>query len=220
MNKMSEGPKQVDEYIANQPKAAQRKLNQMRSLLLRLVPDAEEAIRYGIPTLILGGNLVHFAGFEKHVGFYPGAAGVAEFQNELHSYKWGKGSIQFPLNEPIPVSLVTRIVQFREEQNRKKLAGAKKTKSAASSSSASNDAPNKPNRKSSRKATDGKRRSLGKRGSTPKSLASPAQASSAQSAPKTRQSKPVKQKKTSSATSVQSSKPKVQKPKKGTRTGR
>lgn len=117
----------IDTYIADYPAEVQEKLLQMRTHIRSLVPEATEAISYGIPTFKLGGNLVHFGGFKSHVGFFPGASGVAAFEGELKGYHTSKGTIQFLLDKPLPLELISRIVKFRVEEN---LAKAKKKKSA------------------------------------------------------------------------------------------
>jgi uncharacterized protein YdhG (YjbR/CyaY superfamily) len=107
----------IDDYVARFPKAVQSLLTKMRATIRKAAPQAEEKISYGIPTFALHGNLVHFAGYRNHIGFYPGAAGIANFKKELAGYKGAKGSVQFPLDEPLPLALVTRIVKFRVKQN-------------------------------------------------------------------------------------------------------
>nr|MBP9057258.1 DUF1801 domain-containing protein [Polaromonas sp.] len=89
----------------------------LRTTILNLAPGATEAMSYQIPTFKLNGNLVHFAAFKKHIGFYPGAAGIAAFQDELAGYKSAKGSVQFPLDQALPLDLVKKIVKFRVIQN-------------------------------------------------------------------------------------------------------
>jgi len=104
----------IDEYIAEFPADTQRVLGELRALIHELAPDATETISYAIPTFDLGGkHLVHFAGYEKHVGLYPAPSGMEAFKEDLKAYKTGKGSVQFPLDEPLPVELVRRIVEFR-----------------------------------------------------------------------------------------------------------
>jgi uncharacterized protein YdhG (YjbR/CyaY superfamily) len=110
----------VDEYIAAFPPETQRVLEQLRGLIRASAPDATETISYAIPTFDLNGHLVHFAGYEKHVGFYPTGRGVEAFKDELKVYKGGKGSVQFPLDEPLPADLIRRIVQNRVEENTRK----------------------------------------------------------------------------------------------------
>jgi uncharacterized protein YdhG (YjbR/CyaY superfamily) len=106
-------PRDIDEYIAGFPDDVQTILQEIRTTIAEAAPGAEEAIRYQIPTFILKGNLVHFAGFERHIGFYPTPNGIASFEEELSAYPRGKGSVQFPLDRPIPLDLIRRIVEFR-----------------------------------------------------------------------------------------------------------
>lgn len=106
--------KTVNEYIKSFPKSEQEKLRQMRALVLKLVPSGEEAIRYGMPTFRLNNkNLLHYASFKNHFGFYPAPSGINAFQKELSKYVTSKGAIQFPLDKPLPVTLITKIVKFR-----------------------------------------------------------------------------------------------------------
>jgi len=114
-------PKNIDEYIASFPPGTQKLLEQMRAAIKKAAPEAVEAISYAIPTFKLNGkNLVHFAGFEKHIGFYATPTGHEAFAEHLSGYKQGKGSVQFPINEPLPLELVERIVKFRVEEMKKK----------------------------------------------------------------------------------------------------
>lgn len=111
----------IDEYIASFPPDVQEKLQSIRNVIRRAAPDAEEAIRYGIPTFRLdGSNLVHFAAFRYHLSFFPTASGVEKFKKELSSYKLSKGTIQFPPDKQVPYDLVERIARFRVEETRKK----------------------------------------------------------------------------------------------------
>ena len=104
----------IDEYIAEFPPETRDVLEQMRALIRNLAPDATETISYAIPTFDLGGkHLVHFAGYEKHVGLYPAPSGMEAFKEDLKPYKTGKGSVQFPLGQPLPVEFIRRIVEFR-----------------------------------------------------------------------------------------------------------
>ena len=114
---MSSIPKDVDEYIAAFPSDVRDLLERMRSTIRRAAPHAEERISYGIPTFALKGNLVHFAAFKRHIGFFPGPSGVTKFKQELSAYKGAKGSVQFPFGKPIPLGLVSRIVKFRVREN-------------------------------------------------------------------------------------------------------
>jgi uncharacterized protein YdhG (YjbR/CyaY superfamily) len=106
----------IDDYIAGHPPKIRARLSAMRRTIRKHAPGAEERISYRIPTFYLGGNLVHFAAFNRHVGFYPGAAGIAAFQDALAGYKSAKGSVQFPHTEPLPLELVAEIVRFRVAQ--------------------------------------------------------------------------------------------------------
>jgi uncharacterized protein YdhG (YjbR/CyaY superfamily) len=106
--------KSIDEYIAGFPEETRELLEEMRTLIRSVAPDATETISYAIPTFDLNGeHLVHFAGFKKHIGFYPVPSGIEAFKDELAPYKSGKGSAQFPLGKPLPVNLIRRIVEFR-----------------------------------------------------------------------------------------------------------
>jgi len=107
----------IDEHIAAFPPATQQMLQQLRKTIQKAAPEATETIGYGIPTFKLHGNLVHFSGYNHHIGFYPGAAGIENFKQELSGYKGAKGSVQFPLDKPLPLELITRIVSFRVQQN-------------------------------------------------------------------------------------------------------
>ena len=108
----------IDEYIAEFPAETQRALEELRALIKATAPDATETISYAIPTFDLNGkHLVHFAGYERHIGFYPGSSGIAAFKDELRPYKSAKGSVQFPLGQPLPTELVRRMVEFRVERN-------------------------------------------------------------------------------------------------------
>ncbi|MBU2611866.1 MAG: DUF1801 domain-containing protein [Chloroflexi bacterium] len=110
-------PKTIDEYIAGFPPDVRAILEKMRMTIREAAPDAEEAIKYRMPTFTLQGNLVHFAVFKKHIGFYPVPTGIEAFKDELSVYAGGKGSVQFPLDKPIPFDLIGRIVKFRVKEN-------------------------------------------------------------------------------------------------------
>ena len=116
----------IDEYIAGFPEKTQQLLEKVRATIRKAAPDAEEKISYGIPTFFLKGNLVHFGGFKNHIGFYPGADGIATFSEELSAYEGAKGSVQFPIDKPMPLALITRITKFRVKQNLEKAAAKKK----------------------------------------------------------------------------------------------
>jgi uncharacterized protein YdhG (YjbR/CyaY superfamily) len=107
----------IDEYIADFPPDVQDILEEMRRTIREAAPDAEEAISYQMPTFKLNGNLVHFAAYKNHIGFYPTPSGVEAFREELSAYKVSKGAIQFPIDQPMPLDLVRQIVAYRVAQN-------------------------------------------------------------------------------------------------------
>jgi uncharacterized protein YdhG (YjbR/CyaY superfamily) len=117
MKKINQALDSIDTYIAQFPPEVQTLLVQMRQTIQKAAPSATEAMSYQIPTFKLNGNLVHFAAFKKHIGFYTGAAGMAAFQGELAGYKSAKGSVQFPLDMALPLALIAKIVKFRVKQN-------------------------------------------------------------------------------------------------------
>lgn len=110
----------IDQYIRSFPKEVQGKLTGMRRIIRKHAPLAEEKISYQIPTFFLNGNLVHFACYARHIGFYPGAEAVKVFSKDLSKYKTAKGSVQFPIGEPLPAGLIGKIVKFRVANNLKK----------------------------------------------------------------------------------------------------
>ncbi len=116
MDSSQPAPQTIDTYIAGFPEDVQAILQQIRQTIHETVPEATEAISYGMPTFKLHGNLVHFGGFKNHIGFYPVPSGMAAFEDELAAYKQGKGSVQFPLNKPMPLDLIRRIVEFRVQE--------------------------------------------------------------------------------------------------------
>ena len=107
----------VGAYIAQFPSEVQEKLGALRKIIREAAPDAEEKISYRMPTFVLHGDLVYFAGFKHHIGLYPLPSGVEAFLPELAAYRTGKGSIQFPLDKPLPAELIVRIVRFRVAEN-------------------------------------------------------------------------------------------------------
>jgi len=117
MTATSAVPQTIDEYIAAFPPDIRQILEQVRRAIREAAPDAHEAIKYRMPTFVLNGNLVHFAAHKSHLGFYPTPSGIAAFQNELAPYKSAKGSVQFPLDQPMPLKLIRRIVAFRVEES-------------------------------------------------------------------------------------------------------
>lgn len=112
--------KDIDTYIKNFPKDVREQLKILRSLIQVVAPDAEETIKYGIPTFVYHGNLVHFGGYTTHVGFYPGATAIKIFKEELSKYKTSKGAVQFPLGSPLPKMLIQKIVKYRVKENSSK----------------------------------------------------------------------------------------------------
>lgn len=121
-------PQTIDEYIAGFPPDVQALLEQIRATIKHAAPDAQEAIKYQIPTFVLHGNLVSFAGYKNHIGFYPVPTGMEAFQDELAPYVAGKGTARFPLDQPIPFDLISRITAFRVQENLDKVAAKRKKK--------------------------------------------------------------------------------------------
>lgn len=113
-------PENIDSYIATFPENVQHQLNTLRKAIQQAAPDAVETIKYAMPTYVQQGNLVHFAGYKNHIGFYPAPKAIIEFANELSGYKTSKGAIQFPLTQPIPLDLIRRITEYRIRQNSEK----------------------------------------------------------------------------------------------------
>jgi len=120
MKTMMQKPVDTDAYIAGYPKETQKNLKLLRATIKKAAPQAEEIISYGMPAYKWNGMLVYFAAYEKHIGFYPGSSGIAAFKKELASYKTSKGTVQFPVDEPVPLPLVARIVKFRLKENQEK----------------------------------------------------------------------------------------------------
>jgi uncharacterized protein YdhG (YjbR/CyaY superfamily) len=120
--------KNIDEYISNFPNDIQKILKQVRAIVKKAAPMAEETIKYEIPTYVYKGNLVHFAAFKNHIGFYPSPSGIESFKKELSIYKGAKGSVQFLLGKPMPLELISKIVEFRVKENLAKVAKNKTSK--------------------------------------------------------------------------------------------
>jgi len=110
----------IDEYIASFPKETQKILEKVRATISKAAPEATETINYGMPTFYLNGNLVHFAAFKYHIGFYPTPSGIETFKNELSGYEGAKGSVKFPIDKPIPFDVISKIVKFRVKENLEK----------------------------------------------------------------------------------------------------
>lgn len=117
MNKIA---KDIDSYIADFPADVQEILQEVRATIAKAAPKATEDIKYAIPTFIYKGNLVHFAGFKNHIGFYPAPTGMEAFEKDLAPYKQGKGSVQFPIDKPMPLKLITKIVKWRVKKTEEK----------------------------------------------------------------------------------------------------
>ncbi|SES17422.1 iron chaperone [Pedobacter rhizosphaerae] len=110
-------PTTIEEYIAHFPLETQKLLKQIRQAIQKAAPNAKEAISYSMPAFKQNKVLVYFAAYNKHIGFYPTDSGIKTFETELGDYKWSKGAIQFPLDQPLPLDLITRITQFRAEED-------------------------------------------------------------------------------------------------------
>jgi uncharacterized protein YdhG (YjbR/CyaY superfamily) len=117
MDKKKSGLRTVDEYIASFPENVQAKLRELRAMIKAAAPEAEEKISYGMPTFFLKGNLVYYAAWKKHIGFYAIPSANEAFKDELSAYTVSKGAVQFPLDQPLPVDLITRMVRFRVAEN-------------------------------------------------------------------------------------------------------
>lgn len=117
MRTKQKAPKDKDEYIAGFPNGVQEILHKIRMTIRKAAPDAEETIKYQIPTFTRKGNLVYFAAFKKHIGFYPPAKGDEKLKNEISVYEGAKGNLRFPLDEPIPYALISKIVKLRAREN-------------------------------------------------------------------------------------------------------
>lgn len=113
--------KNVDEYLVNFEGDTRKKLEQIRKVVKEVAPDAKEKIAYGIPTFTFHGNLVHFAGYNTHIGFYPGSAPIKQFAKELTGYKTSKGTVQLPLDKPLPFELIRKITKSATERNLEKM---------------------------------------------------------------------------------------------------
>src|SRR5687767_15425999 len=120
--------KTMDEYINTFPDDVRNILNELRQVIKEAAPEAEETINYQMPTFTLNGNLVHFAAFKNHIGFYPTPSGMEAFKKELAPYASAKGSAQFPLDKPLPLGLITKIVKFRVKENLSKVKAKKVAK--------------------------------------------------------------------------------------------
>jgi len=118
----------IDEYIADFPKDVQARLQKVRAAIKKAAPNAEETIKYQIPTFVQNGNLIHFAGYQNHIGLYPGSKPVEEFKDELTKYRISKGTVQLPLDKPVPLGLISRITKFCVKRNLDKAVSRKGAK--------------------------------------------------------------------------------------------
>lgn len=112
--------KEIDNYISEFPEEIQVILEKIRQTIQQTAPEAKEAIKYGMPTFVLNGNLVHFAAHKNHIGFYPAPSGIDAFIEELSVYRTGKGTIHFPMDKSIPFELIKKVVAYRMKENLKK----------------------------------------------------------------------------------------------------
>lgn len=117
MEESGKVPKTIDEYIAQCPPELQNTLQQLRKVIKRAAPEAEEKISWQMPTFYLHGNLVHFAAHKHHIGFYPAPTGIETFKQRLAQYKSSKGAVQFPIDKPLPFELIEEMVAFRAAEN-------------------------------------------------------------------------------------------------------
>ena len=134
MKAKQQQPTTIDEYIAGFPAEVQPLLEKVRAAIRKAAPDAEEAIKYQIPTFVLNGNLIHFGGYKNHIGLYPGSRPVEVFKDELSKYEVSKGTVRFPLDKAIPYGLIGRITRFCVKRNLEKMIsrkGAKAQRKAA-----------------------------------------------------------------------------------------
>ena len=111
----------IDEYISSSPESTRLLLQQMRATISKAVPEAGEKISYQMPAFTLAGNLVHFAAYKHHIGFYPGAGAIIKFNKELSAYELSKGTVRFPLDKPLPVELIAKIAQYLAQENLRKV---------------------------------------------------------------------------------------------------
>jgi uncharacterized protein YdhG (YjbR/CyaY superfamily) len=130
MDSQKGGFRSIDEYIAACPEDVQEILHALRATIRAAAPDAEEKISYGMPAFAQNGNLVYFAAAKNHIGFYPTSSGIAAFQQELSKYEGSKGAVRFPISQPLPMDLISRIVKFRVAENLSR-AAARSQKSKA-----------------------------------------------------------------------------------------
>lgn len=119
-------PENIDQYIAEFPKEIQKILSEVRTIIQKAAPEATEKMSYAMPTFYLDGNLVHFAAYKHNIGFYPAPSGLKAFEEEISQYKNSKGAVQFPIDQKMPLALISKIVKFRVEENKLKAKSKKK----------------------------------------------------------------------------------------------
>ncbi len=117
MNLSKPAPKTVNEYLIDFPEPVQYLLEDLRAAIKQAAPEAEETISYQMPAYLFKGKLVFFAAYKNHIGFYPTSSGIVAFKEELSAYKCSKGTVQFPIDKPLPLDLIARIVRFRMKEN-------------------------------------------------------------------------------------------------------
>jgi uncharacterized protein YdhG (YjbR/CyaY superfamily) len=120
MKSTESSSQEVERFISRYPAEVQEILYKIRSIIREVAPEAQEKLNYGIPTFTLNGNLAHYSGFKDHIGFYPTPSGVEKFKKQLSKYEGAKGSVKFPLDQPIPYDLIREIVEFRVKEQRAK----------------------------------------------------------------------------------------------------
>ena len=128
MKRRRTAPKDINQYIAAFPPAVRAKLRTIRGAIRKAAPQAKEAIKYQMPTFTQHGNLVHFAAFKNHIGFYPAPRAIEEFKKELAVYEGSKGTVRFPLDKPLPLGLIGRMVKFRVKKNLEQAAAKQSTR--------------------------------------------------------------------------------------------
>ena len=126
MKKKQEQPKTIDAYVADFPKEVQVSLEKVRATIRKAAPQAEEAMKYGIPTFVFNGNLIHFGGYKNHIGLYPGSTPIEVFEEELRGYETSKGTVKFPFDRRIPFGLIGKITKYCVERNIERAAAKKK----------------------------------------------------------------------------------------------
>ena len=117
MKQATAAPASIDDYIATFPVGVQKRLQSIRRAIRKAAPEAEEKISYRIPAFTLGGNLIYFAAFRNHIGVYPGAAAIVAMKADLQGYRTAKGTVQFPLDQPLPLPLIEKMVRFKIDHN-------------------------------------------------------------------------------------------------------